>query len=171
MRGDTPREGSSRRTSARRAARLAAVQALYQIDQTGYEEDATRRVIGEFRGRPIEEIGGENGPADEALFADLVAGVVARRGEIDEAIAASMSAGSNPDRIQILLRAILRAGAYELLARDDVPVPVVINEYMEVSHAFFDARESAYVNGVLDNLARRTRAGAESPRPRAARSE
>ena len=152
-----PTRRTSRRNAARRAARLAAVQALYQVDQTGYDADSASRVIAEFRGGPVGVGEDDCGSADAALFAKLVRGVIERRGEIDTAITASLAAGSSPQRIQVLLRAILRAGGYELLVCKDVPVGVVINEYIEIAHAFFDPPESAYVNGVLDNLARRAR--------------
>ncbi len=148
---------TSRRNAARRAARLAAVQALYQIDQTGYDADLASQVIAEFSDGPVGVGEDQCGSSDAALFAKLVRGVIERRGEIDTAIAASLAAGSNPQRIQVLLRAILRAGGYELLVSDDVPVAVIINEYIEIAHAFFDPPESAYVNGVLDKMARRAR--------------
>jgi N utilization substance protein B len=143
----------------RRNARLAAVQALYQIELSDTPADAPERIeriIREFaRYRLGQEIDGEQlGEADEALFADIVRGATARRGEIDAILARGLSADWPIERLEAILRAILRAGAYELLARTDVPARVVISEYLEVAHAFFSGKEPALVNGVLDRLGR-----------------
>jgi N utilization substance protein B len=143
----------------RRNARLAAVQALYQIELSETPADAPdriERVIREFaRYRLGQEIDGEQlGEADEALFADIVRGATARRAEIDGILARGLASDWPIERLEAILRAILRAGAYELLARGDVPARVVISEYLEVAHAFFSGKEPALVNGVLDRLGR-----------------
>jgi transcription antitermination protein NusB len=152
-----PKEAAQGGSRKRSVARLVAVQALYQIDLVGAEPDA---VVAEFiEHRLGREIDGERyGEADRALFADLVAGVSDRRVDIDRAIAAALPADWPLERLETILRAILRAGAYELLARGDVPPRVTITEYLDIAHAFFSGKEPGMVNGVLDQLARTLRA-------------
>ena len=140
----------------RSAARLAALQALYQLEITGI---APEDVIGEF----IEHRFGrdfESGKPrhDEAFFADLVHGVLKHQVEIDRSIARALAAGWTLGRIDSILRALLRSAAYELVARRDVPAKVVIDEYVELARDFFDGDEPGFVNAVLDSLARRKRA-------------
>ena len=146
---------SSRRRSV---ARLAAVQALYQIDLSGAEPET---VIGEFlRHRLGREIDGARyGKADPELFGDIVRGTVGRQAELDRAISAALTPEWPLERLETVLRAILRAGAYELLARGDVPAPVAISEYLDIAHAFFAGKEPGLVNGVLDRLAHVLRPG------------
>lgn len=145
------RGGSAK--ARRKAARLAAVQALYQIELTG---QATESVLGEFvKHRFGQEIDGDRYVAAEpTLFADIVRGTVQRRPEVDEMVRRCLDPRFPLERIELLLRAILRAGAYELLAHADVHPLIIINEYVDVTHAFFAGREPAMVNGVLDHLAR-----------------
>ncbi len=140
----------------RTAARLAAVQALYQIEVSG---NSPANVVMEFlRHRIGQEGEGENfGAADERLFAELVEGASARRAELDVHIVASLTPEWPLERLEIILRAILRAGAYELLARPEVPVRVAISEYLDIAHAFFDGKEPGLVNAVLDRVARTLR--------------
>ncbi len=152
----TTRGGAGRRRSV---ARLLAVQALYQIEINKVETSgaaAVDAVIAEFvKHRLGQEIEGENyGEADRALFADLVRGASSRQGELDGMISAALSDEWPLHRLETILRAILRAGAYELLGRADVPPRVVISEYLDVAHAFFAGKEPGMVNGVLDRLAR-----------------
>ncbi len=141
---------------ARSAARLAAVQALYQLQM---ESPAITVLIDEFHrhrlGREIEDV--EYREADVAFFDDLVRGVAARRDEIDALLTARLAQGWTLARLDKTMLQILRAGAYELLARADIGVGTVISEYLDVTHAFFDAREAKFVNGLLDALARDTR--------------
>ncbi len=153
--GSTPAEGkkSSGRGEARSAARLAAVQSLYQIDLTGISAE---RALNEFllhRASADEE-----GPAlpkfDRARFTDIVRGAEARCEEIDTMISSALAEGWAMDRLDAVLRAILRAGAWELTAGIGTPPKVVINEYVNVAHAFFEDKEPGFVNGVLDRLAR-----------------
>ena len=92
--------------------------------------------------------------AERSFFDDVVSGVDARRAEIDEAIAAKLAEGWTLERLDRPMRAILRAGTYELIARPDVPVGSVISEYVDVAHAFYDKRESGFVNGLLDAIAK-----------------
>jgi len=137
----------------RTAARLAAVQALYQIEVSGA---SPANVVTEFlRHRLGQEGEGENfGAADDRLFADLVEGASARRDELDRYIIASLTPDWPLERLEIILRAILRAGAYELLARPEVPARVAISEYIDIAHAFFAGKEPGLINAVLDRLAR-----------------
>jgi len=113
-------------------------------------------VVGEFLKHRLGHEGeGDNfGAADESLFAALVEGTCARREELDRAIAAVLTPDWPLERLEIILRSILRAGAYELLARPEVPVKVAISEYLDIAHAFFAGKEPGLINGVLDRLAR-----------------
>lgn len=144
------------RSRTRSAARLAAVQALYQQEMEGIP---LPRLLKEFHdhrlGATIEEA--EYVEAERDFFDDLVSGVDARRADIDQAIAARLASGWTLERLDRPMRAILRAGAYELIARPDVPVGSVISEYVDVAHAFFDKRESGFVNGLLDAIAKEVR--------------
>lgn len=143
---------------ARSAARLAAVQALYQIEM---EQTPLAALLDEFHqhrlGREIEDV--EYLDADTAFFDDLVTGVVDRRAAIDAALTARLAQGWSLARLDRTMLQILRAGAWELIARPDIGVGTVINEYLDVAHAFFDAREAKFVNGLLDAVARDVRAG------------
>lgn len=152
----TPRHGTGLRR--RSVARLAAVQALYQIDLGGASPEA---VIAEFaRHRLGREVDGDHyGEADPALFADIVKGVIARQPDLDRSISSVLTPDWPLDRLETVLRAVLRAGAYELLARGDVPARVVISEYLDIAHAFFAGKEPGLVNGVLDRIAHVLRPG------------
>jgi N utilization substance protein B len=144
------------RSRSRSAARLAAVQALYQQEMEGTPIARLLREFHEHRlGATIEDA--TYLEAEQSFFDDVVAGVDARRSEIDEAIAGKLAEGWSLDRLDRPMRAILRAGTYELLARKDVPVGSVISEYVDVAHAFFDKRESGFVNGLLDAVAKEAR--------------
>ena len=144
------------RRSGRSAARLAAVQALYQIGMGGA---GPREVIAEFVEHRFdgEEGGGKMPPADRELFAELVMGVSDRREEVDGLVADALSADWTLARLELLVRTVLEAGAWESLACPDVPARVVIDEYVEVAHAFFSRGEPGLVNGVLDRICRRLR--------------
>ncbi len=143
--------------AARHAARLAAVQALYQMELTGNDaETAAQEFMDHGFGSEVEIA--PSGAPDESFFRAVVRGVPRHQVEIDRAVAACLSEDWKLDRIDSILRAILRAGAFELIARPDVPAKVVIDEYVNVAHAFFSAQEPAFVNAALDRLARRKRA-------------
>ncbi len=145
------------RSRARSAARLAAVQALYQREMEG---TAIPPLLHEFHqhrlGATVEDVEYED--ADVDFFDDLVRGAAARGEEIDAAITAKLAAGWTLARLDKPMKAILRAGIFELLARADVPVGTVISEYVDVAHAFYDRRESGFVNGLLDGVAKAVRA-------------
>ncbi|MGQ0662612.1 MAG: transcription antitermination factor NusB [Pseudomonadota bacterium] len=136
----------------RSRARLAAVQALYQIDLTGAAPGA---VIEEFR---LHRLAGQ-AAADAALFADLVEGACATQADIDALLRSALAEGWTLERLESVLRAALRAGVYELMAHADVPARVAINEYVDIAHAFAVGRDVGFLNGVLDRLARRLRPG------------
>ncbi len=144
------------RSQARAAARLAAVQALYQ-----HEMEATplARLLDEFHqhrlGMEIDDA--QFAEAETAFFDDLVKGALARREEIDALLGRHLAEGWSLARLDRTLLQILRAGAYELLARPDVPTGAAIAEYLDVAHAFFDKRETKFVNGVLDAVAKDVR--------------
>ncbi len=139
----------------RRAARLAAVQAIYQMELTGSDAESVAREFCEHRFGELELDVGE---PDADFFADLVRGVPHYQVEIDRAIAQDLSEGWKLQRIDSILRAILRASIYELIARKDVPAKVVIDEYLDIAHAFFAGEEPAFVNALLDRVAHRKRA-------------
>ena len=142
----------------RSAARLAAVQALYQVEFGGGQ---ATQVIQEFIDHRLGfEVDGETyHDADADFFRAVVAGTNARTAEVDALLAEALAPARSPARLDGILRALLRAGAFELLVRKDVPARVVIDEYLDVAHAFFDGPEPGLVNGVLDALGRRLRVG------------
>jgi transcription antitermination protein NusB len=143
-------------SKARSAARLAAVQALYQLEM---EATPLPQLLHEFHqhrlGATIEDATYADAEVD--FFNDVVRGVDARRGEIDALIATNLAKEGAFDRLDRLVRQILRAGTYELLARPDVPIGSVINEYLSVAEAFYDVKEKRFVNGVLDAVAKKAR--------------
>jgi N utilization substance protein B len=145
------------RAKTRSAARLAAVQALYQKEMEGTPLPTLLHEFHQHRlGATIEDV--TYAPAEEPFFDDVVSGVDARREEIDALIVGRLAKGWALDRLDRPMRQILRAGTYELLARIDVPTATVISEYVDVAHAFYDKRESGFVNGLLDALAKVVRA-------------
>ena len=141
----------------RSAARLAAVQALYQMELTGVDSE---EAVGEFVEHRFgtEPETGMAGEIDAEFFGAIARGVPEHQDEIDAGITGVLSAEWRLSRIDSILRAILRAGAFELIQRKDVPARVVIDEYVDVSHAFFAGDEPSFVNAALDRLAHRKRA-------------
>ena len=146
----------TRTSQPRSAARLAAVQALYQKQM---EKTPLAQLLHEFHhhrlGAEIEDEQYHDAEID--FFDDLVAGVDARLEEIDTLITDKLASGWSIERLDKTMLQILRCGTYELLARKDVPVASVINAYLDVAHAFFDARETRFANGLLDALAKQAR--------------
>ncbi len=144
------------RSKSRSAARLGAVQASYQRSM---EATPTAQLIHEFHqhrlGATIEDV--EYNEAEVAFFDDLVTGSIAREAELDAAISARLSTGWSLDRLDKPMRALLRVATYELIARGDVPVKTIINEYVDVADAFYDQREKGFVNGLLDAVAKDVR--------------
>ena len=144
------------RSRARSAARLAAVQALYQRHM---EKTALAKLLDEFHqhrlGKEIEDDQYEDAEVD--FFDDIVSGVVARQVEIDEALSGKLAEGWTLTRMDKTMLQILRCGAYELIARADVPKAAAITEYVDVAHAFFDEREAKFVNGILDAVGKDVR--------------
>jgi N utilization substance protein B len=147
---------SNARSLSRSAARLAAVQALYQHHMEG---TALARLLNEFHqhrlGHEIEDE--QYAEADVDFFDDLASGAIVRRDEIDALLTERLAEGWTIARLDKTMLQILRAGAYELLARPDIPVGTAISEYVDVAHAFFDEREAKFVNGVLDAVAKAVR--------------
>ena len=154
------RSGPAPSLNKRRAARFAAVQALYQTDAG---DQPVGRVVKEFSdyrlGEILEPLGdGFTSPeVDREWFALIVEGSWAERAELDPVISACLQGNWTLARCGYLLRATLRAGAFELARRTDVPVRVVINEYVEVANLFFSGDEPGFVNAVLDRLAKTLR--------------
>ena len=149
------------RSQARSAARLASVQALYQIQMEG---TALARLLNEFHqhrlGREVDDEDHEGevfADAEADFFDDIVSGVDARREEIDELLVGKLADGWTIARLDKTMLQILRAGAYELMARADVPTATAINEYVDVAKAFFDDREAKFVNGLLDAVGKDVR--------------
>ena len=142
--------------SRRQAARLAAVQALYQWQEG---EHGPAEIIDQFLTVRTGEAGegGMRRDADRPLFKDVVEGTAAHKDELEEIVSAALAQGWTWARIDRLVRAILLAGTYELVHRRDVPPKVAINEYVEIAHAFYDQGEPTFVNSVLDRVARQER--------------
>jgi N utilization substance protein B len=149
---------SNPRSQARSAARLAAVQALYQQQMEGTGE---ARLLDEFHrhrlGMTDDEGDAEFADAEVDFFDDLVKGALARRDEIDALLTARLAEGWSLARLDKTMLQILRAGTYEVIARPDVPVGAAISEWVDVAKAFFDDREAKFVNGVLDAVAKGAR--------------
>jgi N utilization substance protein B len=149
----------------RSSARLVAVQALYEIDMTGIDADP---VLDEFlrqRWKSALEMASEGeedlpemAAPDGVLLAELVRGVVAKRDQLDATIGPALSGDWSVERLEVILRATLRAGTFELMSMGQVPARVIINEYVNVAKAFFDDNKPGLVNGVLDKIARVLRA-------------
>jgi len=147
---------TSRQRRARTVARLAAVQALYQMELAGegvetvITEFSNHRFDGDIEGEPLAE-------ADEAYFADVVRGVIHSQREIDASVKARLASNWRLERLDATLRALLRCGAWELAHKTDVPREIVIDEYVELAKAFFDEAEAKFVNAALDGVARDVR--------------
>lgn len=147
---------SGNRIQPRSVARLAAVQALYQMEVSGAGVDSVIREFGEHRfDRDVE--GEQLAAADETFFADLARGVVANQAKIDQGVVKRLASGWRLERLDATARAVLRAGAFELMYRSDVPTEVVINEYVEIAKSFFEGPEAGFINGALDAIARDAR--------------
>ena len=141
---------------ARSGARLAAVQALYQMEVSGSGVEAVvrefrdHRFTGDLEGSVLAE-------ADEVFFAELLRGVVGAQSQVDKAVVRRLSSGWRLERIDATARAILRCGGYELLQLPDIPTEIVIDEYVEIAKSFFSGAEPGFINGVLDSIARDAR--------------
>jgi transcription antitermination protein NusB len=146
------------RAAQRSASRLAAVQALYQMDVGGSGvTEAMAEFATHWTGREVEGV--EYQPAEEAFFHDILQGVVREQAAIDRRVDEALDKAWPLTRIEVVLRAILRAGAYELMFRRDVPARVAISEYVDVARAFYGSEEAGLVNAVLDAVARQARQG------------
>jgi N utilization substance protein B len=147
----------TRKANRRGAARLAAVQALYQMDLAG---SGLNEILAEFEshwlGREVE--GEQYLPAEAAFFRELVGGVVAEQRRLDPMIDQALASGWPLKRVETILRAVLRAGAYELDRKPDIPARVIVSEYVDIANAFVDSDETGMINAVLDQIARQLRA-------------
>jgi len=145
--------GAGKAHQSRSVARLAAIQALYQMEVSGagaetvVREFIDHRFGSEIEGEPLAE-------ADEDFFGDIVRGVVIGQAKIDQLIAKRLATGWRLDRLDATVRSILRAGAYELSTLQDIPTEIVIDEYVEIAKSFFEGVEPGFVNGALDAIAR-----------------
>ncbi|WP_426035620.1 transcription antitermination factor NusB [Brevundimonas sp. DC300-4] len=150
---------TSRQRRARTVARLAAVQALYQMELAG---EGVETVITEFSNHRFDaDIEGEAlAEADEAWFADIVRGVIAGQKDIDSSVKARLASNWRLERLDATLRALLRCGAWELTHKTEVPKEIVIDEYVELAKAFFDEGDAKFVNAALDGVARDVRSKA-----------
>jgi len=152
----TTKAKTNERAQSRSVARLAAVQALYQQEMEGTPLPMLLHEFHQHRlGATIEDV--TYAQAEASFFDDVVQGVDARSDEIDAIIVSKLSSGWSLERLDKPMRQILRAGTYELLARIDVPTGSVISEYVDVAKAFYDKRESGFVNGLLDAVAKAVR--------------
>ena len=155
-------QGGERKANRRGAARLAAVQALYQMEIAG---TGLNEILAEFEshwmGREVE--GAQYLPAESAFFRDIVSGVLREQRSLDPMVDKALAQGWPLKRVDAILRAVLRAGAYELRHRSDVPARVVVSEYVDVANAFVDSDETGMVNAVLDTIARQSRTGEFAP--------
>jgi N utilization substance protein B len=160
---NSPDTKGERKANRRGAARLAAVQALYQMDIAG---TGLADILAEFERHWLgnEVDGSKYLPAEAAFFREIVAGTVREQRRLDPIIDKALERGWPLKRVEALMRAVLRAGTYELDQRLDVPARVVISEYVDVANAFMDQNETGMVNAVLDQLGRQLRAG-EFSRP------
>jgi transcription antitermination protein NusB len=150
------KDPEGKKTSERSGARLAVVQAIYDMEISG---KGVIEALAEFEtfwiGAEVDGI--EHPQAEIAFFRDLLRGVVDEQRSIDPQLDGALMAGWPLKRIETVLRAILRAGAYELMYRRDVPARVAISEYVDVAHSFYDGDEPGLINGVLDRVARDVR--------------
>jgi len=156
----TPEQGKADAGSrARSAARLGAVQALYQMDVAGTDiDDAVEEFLGTLIENSLEDENCHLVSPDEAHFEDILRGVVREQREIDQQIDAALAKNWTLSRLDSTLRAILRAGTYEMRRCKSVPFKVVVTEYVDVAHAFFEGDEPGVVNAVLDRIGRTARA-------------
>jgi N utilization substance protein B len=161
--------GREKMGNRRSAARLAAVQALYEMDLADAGADAVLEEFFQKRWCQDPDESGEDADSDDSSanmvapdnkwLRELVHGVASQREELDGLIGPALSGEWTVKRLEALLRVILRAGVFELKSKPNVPANVVISEYLDVAHAFFGDNETSLVNGVLDHLARELRAG------------
>jgi N utilization substance protein B len=153
---DEDQKNDVKQANQRGAARLAAVQALYQMELSG---TGVLEIVSEYENfRLGQELDGEQYlKADPSWFRSIVAGVVRDQRALDPVIADSLIEGWPLSRLDATIRAILRAGVFEIIERKDVPTAVIVSEYVEIAHAFFEEDEPKLVNAVLDSVARKLR--------------
>jgi len=143
---------------SRSAARLAAVQALYQMEMTEVTASSALADV-RLREGAISDDDAAAVAVDEHMLKDLVEGTTRQRDDLDRRISEHLADGWSFERLEMVLRAILRAGAYELVSKPDVPLRVVISEWVDLAHAFYSGKEPGFVNGILDRIGRQARPG------------
>jgi N utilization substance protein B len=155
--GAKPAKSGKAKSGARSAARLAAVQALYQVQLA---DQPTESVLSEFIDHRFRAGDAETGvaAADVDMFCDIVRSVLARKADLEPLIANSLASSWRFERLDKVMQALLLAGAYELVARPDVPTAVIINEYVDLAHAFFEDEQAKFAHAVLDKVGREVRA-------------
>lgn len=152
LEGNKKASRQSRHSQNRSAARLAAVQALYQMEQSGSDAHQVMQEFITYRlGKPSDA--DFSFEADQPYFSELLKGTSLHQDALDQHIKSALSAGWSLDRLESVVRAILRVGAYELQEMTHIPTPIILNEYIDITHAFFKGKEPAFVNGVLHRLA------------------
>ncbi len=163
MTGDTEKPGTSGKANRvpagrrkRSAARLAAVQALYEMELSGHSAAV---VVAAMRERGVADLEDEDIPVDVKYFQGVVEGVSRNTEKLDKMIDACLGTGRTVARMETVLRATIRAGALELISRGDLDPPILISEYVHIAHAFFGGGEPGIVNGCLDNLSKTYREG------------
>ncbi|MBY0462632.1 MAG: transcription antitermination factor NusB [Alphaproteobacteria bacterium] len=149
-------KNKNQRPSSRRSARLAAVQALYQLEQTGQDVETILNEFTEHRFSLLQEEKIYFNP-DIPFFQNLVLGVHKNSKELNELIEKHLVENWRLDRLPSVMRGILLAACYELSYEDIVPLPVILNEYIEISKEFFQDKEVSFVNGILDVISKNTR--------------
>ena len=158
---ESRRSASNAKGRARSSARLAAVQALYQIQLSGQSVESALLEFVEHRFRGAVGDSDYDSP-DIDLFRDIIRGASARRAELEGMISTELAKGWRLERLEKVMQALLLAGAYELVARPDVPTAVIINEYIDMAHAFFEDDQAGFAHAVLDKIAGKARPGAVS---------
>jgi len=162
------KDGPAPRAGARSTARLAAIQALYQIQLLGGPTETVLREFVDHRFRSGDDDSAYSAP-DVDLFCDIVRGVPVRSSDLEPLVGGALATGWRLDRLDRVMQALLLSGAYELVARPDVPTAVIINEYVDLAHAFFDDEQKGFAHAVLDRIARQVRH--DPNRPTAAPSD
>jgi N utilization substance protein B len=160
----TAKPTGPRQANKRGAARLAAVQALYQMDVAGSGILEITAEYEQFRlGKEVD--GAQYREADAQWFRSILSGVVESQKTVDPIIRQALTEDWPLSRLDSTLRAILRAGAYEIMRRDDVPVAVIVSEYVDIAKAFYEDDEPKLVNAVLDRVSRRVRGEGKGKNP------
>ena len=148
---------SKHSTKAKSSARLTGVQSLYEIEISGSSVDSVMANFLQRQWIQFDEDGEDLYPPDKTKFYSLIRGVQLEKNKLDDIIIAAIDKENQFERLDVLLKSILRAGTFELLMETNVPLAVIINEYVDVAHAFYTENIPAFVNGVLDTIGKKLR--------------